>query len=108
MRRSLLKTLKRRRWGRSLDHFNRVIILPSPICSTLIALLLEQFLGLGVCEPQKKLHSIFSDDVVVLVQNVFRNIAGFKSVNEDRGVRDVFGRLNSTPGLLTEQSPLPC
>lgn len=66
-----------RRWGggRFLHDFDRVIVLTSPVGTTLVARLLQLLLSLCVREAQKKLHTIFlRSDVVKLSQDAFSNL----------------------------------
>lgn len=69
------------RWSRPLNNFNRVIVLSGPICATLIALLLQQLLGLGIRKAQQQLHIvILSGDIVELGQDSLGNLAGLEAM----------------------------
>ena len=69
-------------WSRSLNHFNRVVVLSGPVSTTFVALLLQNLLGLGISKAQKQLHSIVLGDIVEFRQDLFGNITVFEAMNE--------------------------
>lgn len=74
-----MKTVNRRRWSGTLNYLDRIIVFASTIGAALIALLLEHFLGLGIGEAKKQLHTIFGSRVVILRQDFLGDFAGFES-----------------------------
>lgn len=99
MRSGLLQTLDRRRRS-SLHNLNRIVVLASTISATLVALLLQHLLGLGVCKAQQQLHIIvFDGHVVELGQHTFSNLSGFEAAS---------GLSLWVHNRRTTVSPLPC
>lgn len=68
----LLETMQRRRWSRTLNHFNGVVVLSGTVCTAFVALLFQHLLCLRVREPEEQLHSIFGD-VVEFTQHFLGN-----------------------------------
>lgn len=75
-------TFHPRGWSRSLNHFNRVVVFSGPVSTTLVALLLQNLLGLGISKAQKQLHPIVFGDIVEFHQDFFGNITVFEAINE--------------------------
>lgn len=99
------------RWGRSLYNFDRIIVFSGTICATLIALLLQQLLGLGVRKAQQQLHIVMlHGDVVELGQHSLGDITGFEAMYSNIQFKDydqdwvMFILLPSEANLLAHAS----
>lgn len=75
-------TFHPRGWSRSLNHFNRVVVLSGPVSTTFVALLLQNLLGFGISKAQKQLHPIVLGDIVKFHQDLFGNITVFEAINK--------------------------
>lgn len=99
-------TFHSRGGSRSLNHFNRVIVLSGAVGTTFITLLLQDLLGLGISKAQKQLHPVALGDVVEFRQDLFGNLTVFEAVNQVSDQNK--SRESSNWGFVTVQSPLPC
>jgi hypothetical protein len=88
-------------WGRGV--LDRVAVLAAAPGSTLLTLLLQLLLGLGIGKAKEELDAILLRcDTVVLFDDTFCDIAAFKAFIQSAGAFDI------EIGRLTEQIQLPC
>lgn len=62
-----------------MNHLDRIIIFPSTVGATFVALLLESFLSLGIGEAKQEFDPILAFNVMELTDDSFGILAGFKA-----------------------------
>lgn len=97
------------RWSRTRGYSNRGIVLIGPILATLVALLLQQLLGLGVRKAQQQLRLLRAGHYIVeLGQDALGNLTGLEAMWFGVQFKNKNRDLGSGHHSLTEQTPLPC